>query len=141
VPEEDIMRSCNNFLDEMYKTFPGMRHGEAFINDLMKEFSYAAGGMSEVVDNGDYYTIEIELPGVEKNKIDLSFKDDEITVSWQPRSRTPDNQEATPPASRSRAFPVKGGDADKISAELVNGILIVTVPKLPEKKARNINIK
>ncbi len=84
------------------------------------------------------YRLEAELPGVQKDEIDLGFEDDSLCISV---NRTEENnrdgknyihreRRATSMSRRIRLANAKLGD---IKAKLENGILLVEIPK--EEKA------
>ena len=89
----------------------------------------------------------IELPGVAKEDIKISLEEDLLTVKGERKaSKLPEGAHWIRSERSSGEFfrtlqlphPVK---TDAVSAELVNGILVVTLPKAEEARPREIGIK
>lgn len=107
---------------------------------------------TDIIETPDKYIIEVDLPGCEKENINLSLNDGYLEISSK-IERTNDNSEDEKYIRKeryygecTRSFYV-GDNLDKedISAEFKNGILTVEVPKKEEKKetpeSRRIEIK
>ena len=88
----------------------------------------------DVQDSGNAYTIEAELPGLQKDQINLSLDNDRLTISIQ---RSEDvNQDNDKYIHRERRFTsmkrsifLADAFSEGIDAKLDNGILKITVPK------------
>ena len=98
--------------------------------------------LSKISDNGGVsYEMEIEMPGFERDQINMKLENGYITVSAKKESKTDDKylkrERAT---SYSRSYYV--GDVNKadVKAKYVNGILTVSVPKEQQKICHSINI-
>ena len=106
---------------------------------------------TDIKEKGDNYIIEMDLPGYEKENINLELKDGYLTVSAKvEKENNSDENERYVHKERfygecSRNFFV-GEDVSEedIHAEFKNGILKITIPKMEDKKelpqAKKINI-
>ena len=107
---------------------------------------------TDIKEKKDKYIIEMDLPGYDKENIQLSLKDGylEVTAEVNKEENSDENEKFVHKERYyghcSRSFYV--GDQikeDEISAEFKNGTLKICVPKKDEEKdlpeARNIEIK
>ena len=94
---------------------------------------------TDISDNGEAYVVESDLPGVNKEDIDINIGDGILTVKAERRYESSD--ESAPKYLRreraygsfERSFNISDIDAEKIDAEFKNGVLVLTLPKkLPE---------
>jgi len=97
--------------------------------------------------SSDTYDIEIDLPGVKKEDIEIKIEDDYLTVNAVRRTKNEVNQDdyylcesSFGLISRSFVLP-KDIDRDKISAHLEDGRLYITLEKEESRKAKSISIK
>ena len=97
-------------------------------------FRTAGAFRTDVIDNGDAYELDAELPGMEKENIQLRVEDNTLVISAEQKTEN-DAQEANylrrerTVSSYSRSFSLEGIDADNITASYVNGILKLNLPK------------
>ena len=93
---------------------------------------------TDVIDNGDSFELNAELPGFKKEDINLSIENDCLTISAE---RKLNKEEKVPNfikrerfyGSYSRSFDLTGIDVDKITAAYVDGVLKLTLPKEAEE--------
>ncbi len=91
-------------------------------------------------DDENYYT-RVELPGFKKSEVKVELNDGNLTISCERKSVTKSGQEK-PDVVFNRAMSVPEGIAvDKVGAKLEDGILSVVLPKVEERKPREIKIK
>jgi HSP20 family protein len=100
--------------------------------------------LADVSETDDAYLVEVELPGVRRDDIAIELQGGELVISGQftekekvglLRSRT----------RRTGSFEYRATvpgevDADKVTAQLGDGVLTVTVPKSEAAKPRRIEI-
>ncbi len=95
------------------------------------------------------YVIEIDLPGIKKEDIEITTEDNVLTISGERKYKDEVKEDdyykiesAYGKFSRSFTLPEKV-DADKITAESKNGVLEVVIPKAAEeeKQPKKIEIK
>jgi HSP20 family protein len=105
--------------------------------------------MIELVDLGTEYCVTAELPGLTPDQVDIRLSDGMLTIRGEKSEETRDekadcllSERHYGAFQRSLRLPV-GVDADKITAQLAQGVLRVTLPKTPEarKTDRKIEIK
>lgn len=104
---------------------------------------------TDMYETDKAFVLEVDLPGVHLENIDMSFERNTLTVTGTRGATLPakaDNQirvfsaeRTSGTFSRSVRLP-EHVDADKIEAALVNGVLTVTVPKSAKAVARKITI-
>jgi HSP20 family protein len=97
--------------------------------------------------SSDTYDIEIDLPGVKKEDIEIKVEDDYLIVNAIRRTKKEVNKDDYyllesdfGLISRSFILP-KDVDRNKISAKLENGRLYITLEKEEARKAKQISIK
>ncbi|MFZ1102243.1 MAG: Hsp20/alpha crystallin family protein [Hyphomicrobiaceae bacterium] len=103
------------------------------------------------VPNADIYETDqalivlLEMPGVDKSNIDVSVEDDALTVEGKIdfskyQGLSPIYAEY-PVGHYRRGFALSNRiDQHKISAEMSDGVLTITLPKVEEVKPRRISI-
>ena len=95
-------------------------------------------------ETDDAYTVEIDLPGVAREDVDIQLDDRRLTVSGdvEEKERTGILHRRTRRVGRFHYSVTLPGDvdADKVSAQLHDGVLTVHVPKSAQAKPRRIAI-
>jgi HSP20 family protein len=84
-------------------------------------------------------TVIAELPGLEQKDVELELADGELRISGEKKSETEDKERLFSEryyGRFERRIPVDDVDPDKVAASFKNGVLTVTLPKLPEAKQK-----
>jgi HSP20 family protein len=97
-----------------------------------------------VLENADGYTLEVEMPGVSKENLDMWVENNELTIVGR-RSMPAVEGTLLHRESRSenfrRAFELDPSiDAEKISAKIEQGVVCLTLPKAEQVKPRKIAV-
>ena len=107
--------------------------------DPFQEFfgSVARAAATDIRESDDAFTIETELPGFDKSEMSVNMKEGVLTVRAEHKDDGKTEEQGYIRRERSsqtveRRFEVSGVDAAAIKAEYVNGVLKLTLPKLPE---------
>jgi HSP20 family protein len=100
--------------------------------------------VASVVEGGDVYMLNVEMPGVNKEGMEISVENNELTIIGR---RSLPQIEATliHRESRSenfrRVFELDPSiDLSKISARIDQGVLTLTLPKAEQVKPRKITV-
>ena len=105
---------------------------------------------TDVIDRGDHYELQAELPGFEKEDINIDLKNDMLTISASHKEESSENEKKNYVrrerrySSYSRSFHVEGLSPADIDASYNNGILEVRFPKrdlVSKEEAKRIEIK
>jgi HSP20 family protein len=99
---------------------------------------------ASVIEAGDSYTLEVEMPGVTKDGLDISIENNELTIigrrSLPVVQGTLIHHESRPENFR-RAFELDPSiDANKISARIEQGLATLILPKAEHVKRRKITV-
>ena len=97
-----------------------------------------------VLENADGYTLEVEMPGVSKENLEMWVENNELTILGR-RSMPAVEGTLIHRESRSenfrRSFELDPSiDADKISAKIEQGVVTLTLPKAEQVKPRKIAV-
>ena len=101
---------------------------------------------TSVYDTGSALVLVADLPGVRDADIDLTLKQDVLTLTGERKVTAPEGhvvhrqERRGARFSRSFTLPCKI-DGDALSAELKDGVLTVTLPKAPEAQVKKIAVK
>ena len=113
------------------------------------EVEFSMGSWNPVVDvydNDDSIVIKAELPGIDKEGIEIDVKDRVLTLKGERSSESEVKDDNYYRRERSfgkfeRAFTLPADvDPDKIKADYKDGVLKIDIPKPEEKKPRQITI-
>ncbi|MBC8210037.1 MAG: Hsp20/alpha crystallin family protein [Gammaproteobacteria bacterium] len=101
----------------------------------------------DVIDRDNEVFIKAELPGINKDDIDVSMTDNRITIKATSKQEKKEEKgdyyhsEITQ-GSFSRSIPLPAVvNIDKAQAQLVDGVLELRLPKVEGAKRRNIKVK
>ena len=98
----------------------------------------------EVFEKEDKFVVKVELPGMKEEDIDISVKDDTLTIKGERKSESEVNEEDYYCCERSygsffRSIALPSTvDAKKIEASYEDGVLEVSLPKAAEVKPKKI---
>jgi HSP20 family protein len=91
---------------------------------------------TDIKDNGDSYLLESDLPGFKKDDIKIDIEGDTLTISAERRSEFEEQDKKgnfirceRSYGSYKRSFDISEINAEGISAEYVDGVLKLTMPK------------
>lgn len=97
-----------------------------------------------VLENADGYTLEVEMPGVSKENLEMWVENNELTILGR---RAMPSVEGTlihresRSANFRRSFEIDPSiDAAKISAKIEQGVVTLTLPKAEQVKPRKIAV-
>lgn len=93
----------------------------------------------DVYDDGEAYQVVAELPGVDKQAVEILLENAVLTITAE-RKQKQGEQEC---ASKSSRAVTLGDDidADKVSAKLEDGLLQVSLPKAEARKPKAIAVR
>lgn len=104
---------------------------------------------TDIRDTESEYILEADLPGFDRDDINLSIENGYLTISAEHKANNEEKDEKgnyirreRSYGSYSRCFDISGIDEEAISASFKNGVLEVKLPKETEKpnKAKKIEI-
>ncbi len=136
-------------MDRWFESF--RRDMEDFYGRMPFGPSRAFGSRAPPVDlmeTDEGVVVTAELPGLEKDQVEIEIRDDALFISGDSRSEVEEEREGYWVRERGHAtfrrairLP-EGLDAEKASATLKNGVLEVTIPHAPEakKKGRHVPV-
>lgn len=100
----------------------------------------------DVMQQGNSIILKAELPGVNEEDIDIDVAEDSITISGEKKEEKEIKKEdyyhkESFLGSFSRTIMLPAGiKPDKAVADFSNGVLVVTLPKMEEKKSKKIKL-
>ena len=101
----------------------------------------------DLVDTKSLLQVKVELPGVKKEDVEISLKDDILTVKGEKREEKKEEEDNRYYVERSYGSfsrtltlpaPVK---TDEIKATFENGVLEITLPKDEEEKNKEVKVE
>jgi len=112
------------------------------------EESFAAPGASFSNDNirfnenKESSNIEIDLPGVKKENLKVTYNDD-TDVAFVEAKRTIHTKTGSKEETYNRSFRIDGHDfnTEELKAEITDGVLRINVPRAERKEQKVIDVK
>ncbi len=101
----------------------------------------------DVVEQDDQYLVKVELPGVSKDEVRVAMEDNVLTIRGEKRQEKETKKSSFHRVERSygsfqRSFALPGTvKSDRIEASFKDGVLVVSLPKADEVKAKQIEVK
>ena len=100
----------------------------------------------DVYETADRYVVAAELPGLARDQIELAMADSQLTIRGQRLERGAEDvhyhqvERGHGAFARTFAFNDKI-DVDQVTADLADGVLTVTLPKVPPAPRRTIAVR
>lgn len=123
---------------------------DQFDHELFGRSEELGGGMfappMDVKEDAEAYTVHLEVPGVPRDKIDITLQDGALLIrgSREQKAESGEGQyrrveRSYGSFSRSVTIP-RAIDSSKVEANLTDGVLTIRLPKAEEAKPRQISI-
>jgi len=101
----------------------------------------------DLVDTGDRVEVKVELPGMAKDDVDISLKDDTLTIKGEKKQEREEKEEnryyverTYGSFSRTLTLPSKV-NPDGVEARFKDGVLEINLPKAEEEKIKQIQVQ
>jgi HSP20 family protein len=142
-PPKEIERWFEDLFDEpflprMWRKFPSLRK--------LKELEGISPSV-DMFDKKDEIVVKAEIPGIEKEDINISISDNTLTIKGETKKEEEVKEEDYYYAerlygsfARTLSLPAKV-NADKVKASFKNGILEVHLPKAEESKPKEVKVE
>ena len=135
------------FMPSLFSDFDSIL--ESWVNTPLTSWGKENYGKVNVVENDNNYVVEVALPGVDKQNVNIGVEDNVLTV--EVKSEVEKNVEEKNYIRKEfsysnfeRSFDLpENTDAEKIGAEFKDGILNITIDKVAvlKNEAKQIQIK
>lgn len=110
-------------------------------DDFYRDLNLKGNMPTDIVDDDKEYVLSIDVPGVAKENISISFEDSYLTVSVKAKEETNDDnfiRHEIRSYDMSRSYYLENANEEDIKAKLQDGVLTIRVaktdPVVPEKK-------
>ena len=133
-------RSLWNWNDDFFKSF---LNDDYFMPAIRESYRPAV----DIEEDNDQYRVTMELPGMEKKDINISFQDNVLHISGEKKAEKEEKKNNYHCFERrfgkfERSFRINNEVVvDKIDASFNNGILTVELPKAEIAKPKEIEVK
>ncbi|MDX1639398.1 MAG: Hsp20/alpha crystallin family protein [Balneolaceae bacterium] len=137
-PIEALRREMDQLFDEMVP-FSWMREQGGNGYDLWAP-------NTDMVENDNEYVIKMDLPGIPKEDVNITFKDNRLTISGERQQEEKEEKENYMRRERYvgnflRSFTLPNAvKEDDIKAKFKDGVLRITVRKTEESKPKTVKI-
>ena len=96
---------------------------------------------SDVSFDDNEYNITMDVPGVDKKNINISFDDDVLTVNVKYEKNSDKKNYSVKEryySNTSRSFYLENANPEAIKAKLENGVLNISVSKMPKVETKKL---
>jgi len=112
-------------------------------SDSLQKEQFVAPSAS-VLEEGDGYVLQVEMPGVNKEGLEISIENNELTIIGRRSLPTVEGTLIHHESRREnyrRTFELDPSiNSDKISAKVEQGVVTVTLPKAEHVRPRKISV-
>jgi len=129
-----LHREMNRLFDDFFRGFDLAPFGTD------RFFDRAIGWPNiEVSETDKDIKVTAELPGLDEKDVQVELANGTLTIKGEKRTETEDKDRLFSEryyGRFERRIPVEDVDEDKVSASFKNGVLTVTMPKLPQAQSK-----
>lgn len=134
----DEIKRMQNYMEQMFRTFPALesRFGTETFSPL-----------TDVAEEDDKVIVTTDIPGVDKENIELNLKDNVLVISAGKGKEEEKEKEGYLRKERTfmryyREIPLPDGVTEEgATAQFKNGVLTVTLPKTKSVTGKKIQIE
>ena len=128
--------------------FDRMAHRFFSPSDFDKDYSDFGNLKTDIKETDKDYSLKVDVPGIDKNNIRLAYQDGVLSLNINQEHSTEQKDESGRVIASershgvmSRSYQLPGVDKDNISAQVSDGVLNVTLPKLTNSDQDNGHIE
>ncbi len=135
-PFKEMQKMIDRIFDEFPYEWPS-------ISSKMEGFMPAI----DVFENDKGYELEVELPGMKRDEIEISLNDHVLTIKGEKKDEHVEEKKGSKILERTygafeRSFTIpEDVDSENINAKYEDGVLKLTIPKRPESKSKKVKIE
>ena len=139
-PLNDLV-SLQDRMNRLFEDATQRRASETNPSDEVEQADWYPA--ADVYENEVEYTVAVDLPGIDRATLDISFDDDRLTIKGKrAEEQTTLHRAECPRGKFLRTFSVPASvDHSGIKADYKEGVLQVHLPKRPERKPQRVEIK
>ena len=134
----DEIRRMQNYMEQMFRTFPALesRFGTGTFSPL-----------TDVAEEDNKVIITTDLPGIEKENVELDLRDNALVINAGKGKEEEAEKEGYLRKERAfmryyREIPLPDGVTEEgATAQLKNGVLTITLPKIKSVTGKRIQIE
>ena len=113
------------------------------VNGLNNKFYQNSDGYFpvDIIEGDGFYQVNAEIPGVDKDKIEVTFENSTLTIKASQNKKEDDNMIVSERGTKQfeRRFYFGDIEEENLKAKYENGILMVTINlKKPEEKQKRV---
>jgi HSP20 family protein len=103
--------------------------------------------LCDMADKGDRYELQVEVPGIERERIEINATDHSVEIAAEKSEKTSEKRKDYVYSERSqksfyRRIPVPEEIVpSKVDAKMNNGILVIKLPKKSPSKAQTTKVE
>ncbi len=142
-PMKDLATEIFDLQREINRIFDRFFHG--FEDEEVRLVSWSP--RVDISETDDEYIVRAEVPGVSKDDIKITIKDNILVISGEKKQEKETKKENYHRIERvygsfARSFSLPGTvKVDKVEAKFKDGVLTIKLPKVEEAKPKEIEIK
>lgn len=139
-PLHDLL-SLQDRMNRLFEDATQRRATDADIRDELERADWYPA--ADVYEAEDEYTVAVDLPGVDRNTLDIGVDDNRLTIKGTRLApEVKRHSSECPRGNFIRSFVVPNSvDKGDIRADYKGGVLTVHLPKVKEQKAKRVQIK
>jgi HSP20 family protein len=148
--EQGLERSIDDIFTEFRRSFDDLMRPFFPLYETTEYRLPARYAQVDLIDNGDSFTINAELPGFTKDQVDVQINKDGLAIKAECKEEKQEERKnylhrerAYSSLQRFIAFPEEV-DPSKVEGSMKDGVLELKVPKKepkPEEKLRKVELK
>ena len=146
LPVRFVRNGLENWLEQPFGSLTRWSDFDSICDRVLGSGTHG-GFCVDIRHQDDDLIIEAELPGVNKENIEITAEQNVLTISAKYNEEKKEEKENFSLRERkcgqvSRSFRLDAtADTENVSANLTNGILTLRIPTKPEAKPKKIDVK
>ena len=144
---DDTLRTLDLLHRRFERAFDGLSLGPAFRPEVrVRRRGPSSWPLTNVFETKEAFVVQADVPGLAEGAVSVSVEDDVLILRGERTSQVPQGYKVhvreREPIAFNRTLALPGRiDADAVSANLVDGVLTVTLPKAQDARPRQIAVK
>jgi|GEM_PF-662940 len=146
VMKNDLISTMESLQNEI-SSFFGNQNYPMEINDMWPTTGTRFMPASDIVETDKGYHVEVEIPGMSANDVDVELRDNVLIVKGEKKTENEENSKGILRRERYhgqfyRTLPfAQDLDLEKVSAKMKDGVLSIELQKNPDQMKNSRHIK